>query len=134
MIKGSCCCGAVQFELADLPKLMGTCHCSRCRKVGMSVMVFVTRDSFRLISGKDKITTYDAAPAYKYDRTFCRICGTALGEIGSNEKTFPIAANCLDDEPGIRNGFHEFTSEKPAWIDICDDAPQFQKHPPQPDN
>ena len=34
MIQGSCCCGAVKFELNAVPDMMGTCHCSRCRKLG----------------------------------------------------------------------------------------------------
>lgn len=130
MIQGSCSCGAVRFELSEPPKMMGTCHCTRCRKMGASVMVFVTHESFRLTHGQDMITTLEASPPYIYNRTFCSRCGTALGEIGSEAPSFPIVANCLDDDPGIRNGFHEFTSEKPAWIEIGDDAPQFEKHPP----
>ncbi len=97
-------------------------------------MVFASKDTFRLISGEDHIAIYEPKPGYKYNRTFCRTCGSGLGEVGSKENTFPVNANCLDDDPGIRNGFHEFVSEKPAWINICDDAPQFEKHPPMPED
>jgi len=44
MINGSCCCGAVKFELLTQPLMMGTCHCSRCRKVGASTIVFVKKE------------------------------------------------------------------------------------------
>jgi hypothetical protein len=62
-------------------------------------------------------------------RCFCKVCGTALGEIVSDQPNFPIAANALDADPGLRNRFHEFVAEKPAWYDICDTAKQFEGHP-----
>ena len=54
-----------------------------------------------------------------------------LGEILSDENSFPINAHVLDEDPGVRNQFHEFVAEKPAWYDICDDAKQFEAHPIQ---
>lgn len=129
MIGGSCCCGAVAFELSDPPTMMATCHCSRCRKVGASNFVFVKRESLRWVRGKQDVETYKAVEPYKYDRSFCRKCGTALGEILSEADSFPIATNALDDDPVVRNRFHEFTAEKPAWYSICDDARQFEGDP-----
>ena len=129
MIRGSCCCGAIKFELSSAPSMMGTCHCSRCRKVGASTFVFVQKDTFRWIQGRELVSRYEPVPPFKYVRCFCQKCGTALGEIDSQEDSFPIAANCLDDDPIVRNRFHEFVSSKPAWYEICDDAKQFLEHP-----
>ena len=111
--------------------MMATCHCSRCRKVGASTFVFVKAEDLRWVEGRDQITRYEPAPPYQYARCFCRICGTALGEIVSDQPSFPIAANALDDDPIVRNRFHEFVSEKPVWYDICDEAKQFEAHPPK---
>ncbi|PZT92067.1 MAG: aldehyde-activating protein [Citromicrobium sp.] len=110
---------------------MGTCHCSRCRKVGASTFVFVKKDDLLWISGREMVQRYEPEPPYKYARCFCRTCGTALGEIISDEPIFPIAANALDDDPVVRNGFHEFVAEKPSWYEICDRAKQFEGHPPR---
>ncbi|MBY0565312.1 MAG: GFA family protein [Hyphomonadaceae bacterium] len=129
MIHGSCCCGAVRFTLAEPPSLMGTCHCTRCRKLGASVFVFAKKAAFTLTQGADDIAVFEPIPPYTYRRSFCRKCGTALGEIGAESETFPIAANCFDDDLAVRNRFHEFVSEKPSWSVICDDAEQFEKHP-----
>jgi hypothetical protein len=129
MIKGSCCCGAVAFELLEPPSMMATCHCTRCRKVGASSFVFVKRESFRLLQGQDHVARYEAVPPYKYTRCFCKNCGTALGEMDSSGDSFPIPANCLDDDPVVRNRFHEFVAEKPQWYAICDEAKQFETHP-----
>jgi hypothetical protein len=131
MLKGSCCCGAVKFTLSNPPTMMGTCHCTRCRKVGASTFVFVRRDAFTLLTGAESIATYRPETPYKYNRCFCSHCGTALGEITSTEESFPVAANCLDDELALRNRFHEFVKEKPGWYEICDDAQQFAEHPHQ---
>ncbi len=130
-MQGSCCCGAVKFELTAPPSMMGTCHCSRCRKVGAGSLVFVKKDDIKWISGRDQIATYEPSLPYKYARCFCKVCGTSLGEILSDENSFPINAHVLDEDPGVRNQFHEFVAEKPAWYDICDDAKQFEAHPVQ---
>ena len=130
-MKGSCCCGAVQFELVAEPSMMATCHCSRCRKLGASTFVFVRQEALRWICGKDMVQSYMPAAPYKYTRNFCGSCGTALGEILSDGESFPIAANTFDDDPVVRNRFHEFVAEKPTWYDICDSAKQFDGHPVQ---
>jgi hypothetical protein len=130
MISGSCCCGAVTFELSAAPSMMGTCHCSRCRKVGASTIVFVKKADLKWIRGKEHVALYQPAPPYKYGRCFCSICGTSLGEILSEEDSFPIAANALDTEIGLENRFHEFVAEKPSWYEICDGAKQYDGHPP----
>ena len=129
MIKGSCCCGAVAFELKAQPSLMGTCHCSRCRKAGASTIVFVKREDLVWIKGREHVALYQPEAPYKYGRCFCKICGSSLGEILSEEDSFPIAANALDDAIGLKNQFHEFVGEKPDWYEICDGAEQSEGSP-----
>jgi hypothetical protein len=82
-----------------------------------------------LIQGAEDMTVFEPVPPYTYRRTFCRICGTALGEIGAASETFPVAANCFDSDLAVRNRFHEFVCEKPSWSTICDGAEQFDRHP-----
>jgi len=131
MIKGSCCCKTVQFEIYVNPEMMGMCHCSRCRKLGASALVFTNVDNFKITQGLDKISTYKAVPPYQYDRCFCSVCGTSLGEVLSTTGSFPISANCIDSDLEIENAFHEFVSEKPKWLKIGDNAKQFDEHPHQ---
>jgi hypothetical protein len=129
MLKGSCCCGAIRFEVAEAPTMMATCHCTRCRKVGAATFVFVKRDGFDLVSGPDRIATYRPEPGYRYARDFCATCGTALGEMTGDGESFPIPANCFDDPLDLSVRFHEFVAEKPDWLVICDGAKQFAQHP-----
>ncbi|WP_422025419.1 GFA family protein [Pyruvatibacter mobilis] len=129
MIEGSCCCGAVRFELANPPSMMGMCHCSRCRKVGASAMVFIKKADLTWVSGRDNVAVYAPEAPYQYARCFCKTCGTSLGEILSEEDSFPISAHTLDTPLEITNTFHEFVAEKPTWSQIGDDAKQFDGHP-----
>ena len=128
-IAGSCCCGAVKFELLAEPSLMGTCHCTRCRKVGASTIVFVKKADLKWIQGRDNVQVFEPVAPYQYSRCFCKTCGTSLGEILSEADSFPISAHALDGDIGLKNHFHEFVAEKPAWDVIGDDAKQFDGHP-----
>jgi hypothetical protein len=129
MIKGSCCCGTVKFELSEMPTMMGTCHCTRCRKLGSSTFVFAKKEYLKWIQGHNDVGQYTPEAPYKYSRCFCKKCGSSLGEILSNENSFPIPANIFDDDLPLKPSFHEFIDEKPSWYDICDNAKQFSKHP-----
>ena len=79
--------------------------------------------------GKEQVALYQPEAPYKYGRCFCRICGTSLGEILSDAESFPIAANAIDTDLGLKNQFHEFVSDKPGWYDISDEAAQSKDHP-----
>lgn len=114
-IRGSCACGAVRFAIEGVPSAMGSCHCSRCRKLGSSTIVFVAREQFILLRGTEQIETIAPRAPYTYTRSFCRCCGTALGEPLSPDASFPINAHCLDDDPGLPHSFHEFTEDRPTW-------------------
>lgn len=129
MLEGSCCCKAVRFTVSEPPEMMAICHCSRCRKVGMSTFVFVKSDAFSLVDGHSQISVYEPEESFRYRRSFCSRCGTSLGEIGSFCDSFPVPANCFDDPLNLKVRFHEFVREKPEWSVICDDAKQFEGHP-----
>ena len=129
MIKGSCCCKAVQFELNERPDRLGMCHCSRCRKVGASALAFVKANTLRITSGRNLIAVYKATAQYQYSRCFCSVCGTALGELLSSSASFVINAHCIDSDIVMENAFHEFVADKPSWLAIGDSAQQFAAHP-----
>jgi hypothetical protein len=125
LLRASCGCGAVSFTLSSPPSVMGTCHCAACRKSGAGTFVIAKRSAFRLVSGAEAVSSWKTPAPHAQEYCFCTRCGTTLGDINSGEATFRIAAACFDDALGIRNGYHEFVGEKPAWQAICDEAKQF---------
>jgi len=113
-IKGSCCCGRVRFELFEPPAMMGTCHCSRCRKSGSETYAYVRAEAFHWLAGQDLLVRYRPRPPFRFTRSFCKRCGTSLGDPESG-RILAIAANCLDDDPGAPQSFEEYVPDTPPW-------------------
>jgi len=72
--KGSCHCGAVEFEVElhnGLEKLR-RCNCSLCRRKG-AVMASVLVERLKVVKGEDKLTLYqwNTKQAKHY---FCSVC------------------------------------------------------------
>lgn len=133
MIRGSCLCGGVTFEVDRAVGPFEICHCSRCRKVSGSAFVAglgVRRDELRFVSGRELIRTYEAPilespPAYRV--CFCSRCGSCVPDPDAQSEWFEIAAGLLDDDPQIRPDKHIYVELKAAWFDIDDNLPQFDK-------
>jgi hypothetical protein len=133
MIKGSCLCGGVRFELDRVVGPFELCHCSRCRKVsGAAFMaaVGVRRNDFRFVAGQELVVSYDApildAPP-PYRSTFCKRCGSPVPGPTSTEPWFEIAAGLLDDDPQLRPDRHIMVDRKAPWFAIADALPQLDK-------
>ncbi len=94
---GGCQCGAVRYEVdIDLDETI-TCNCSRCQRLG-SVLAFVPREKFRLLSGEENLTEY-LFNTHKIHHLFCKTCGIqGFSYALSPDGTWGAAinANCLD--------------------------------------
>lgn len=133
MIRGSCLCGGVRFEISRVVGPFELCHCSRCRKASGSAFVAgvgVRREDFRLLEGAELISTYDAPvrespPPYR--TSFCGRCGSPVPDPKSEAPWFEVAAGVLDDDPGIRPDRHIFVEVKSPWFAIADQLPQLDR-------
>ena len=128
MIKGSCCCGKVTFEVLAEPTMMGTCHCSRCRKaagVFSAVLIGPVAD-LTITSGECHITRLEPEAPNVHRRAFCEHCGSSLGDLATDSGIYVVAASVLDDDPGTKPMGHIHTASKPNWYEITDGLPQFE--------
>src|SRR5258708_34622039 len=78
MIKGSCACGGIRFEI-EAVRSMTHCHCSICRKLtGASFATYahVEKAKFRWAGGDKTIRRYESAPGRF--RSFCPSCGSLV--------------------------------------------------------
>jgi hypothetical protein len=95
--KGSCHCGAVAYEAeGDLKQVM-ECNCSICSRKG-SLLWFIPRDKFRLLTPEDKLTTY-TFNKHVINHRFCAPCGIhpfAEGTDPKGNRMAAINARCLE--------------------------------------
>ncbi len=131
MIRGSCLCGGVRFEIEGKVSPIGQCHCSLCRKVSgtaSNAELLTARRSLRWVTGEDLIQSF--AKRTDWTTSFCRICGCRLPELRANGKLFSVPAGSLDDDPGARVEQHIYVGSRAAWDEIAGDAPQYKEEAP----
>ncbi|MDP1600601.1 GFA family protein [Phenylobacterium sp.] len=91
-LKGSCHCGATQFEVTEAPASVTSCNCSYCSKRG-ALWAYYTPDQFTLTTARDRVSTYQWG-GYFGQHHFCGICGcTTYGESPSWVDYKPDYAN-----------------------------------------
>lgn len=97
--KGSCHCGAVQFEVeAEDVIVSQDCNCSICSKSGYLHLI-VPKSKFTLLQGEDNLSTYtfDTGEA---KHKFCKTCGIKSFYIPrSNPDGYDVNVRCLDPQP-----------------------------------
>ncbi len=70
MIKGSCDCGSVQWELENKPDTATTCNCTICRRYGV-LWAYDYENQGVKVSGQTQ--SYDRGTGREFH--FCPICG-----------------------------------------------------------
>ena len=72
MLRGSCLCGRVGYEIRGEPRLMYYCHCGACRKAtgsSFATNLLVLADDFVLVSGRERLSAFESSP--DKHRYFC---------------------------------------------------------------
>ncbi len=103
LYQGSCHCGKIKFEV-QAPKALEAdyCNCSVCSKGGFLHLI-VPLSKFRLLSGKESISTYRFNSGMA-KHTFCSNCGIKpFYTPRSNPDGIDINVNCLDSKPETVN-------------------------------
>ena len=133
MIRGSCLCGGVRFEIARAAGPFELCHCSKCRKVSGSAYragLLVEGKDFRMVEGRELIKTFEAPlveapPAYR--QCFCGHCGCPVPIPAHGGAAWFVPAGLLDDDPNIKPDKHIYVEFKAPWDAISDPLPQMTK-------
>jgi hypothetical protein len=126
MLRGSCLCGTVRYEIRGTPVVVYYCHCGTCRKAtgsSFATNVIVLTDDFALVAGRDVLASFESSP--KKHRYFCSACGSPIYSQGEQTKQI-VSVRCgtLDDALPLRPSVHAYVASKAPWFDICDDLPQ----------
>ena len=124
--KGSCNCGAVNYEIAGEIRPVVACHCSQCRKqTGHYFAATNCKDDQIVIKGADNITWYAASDSAK--RGFCKHCGSALFWKPEGRDDVSILAGSIDGATGLKLVEHIFVADKGDYYELNDGLPQREQ-------
>ena len=132
MIRGSCLCKGVRFEIHGKLGRSSHCHCSMCRKAhgaAFGSYAAARREDFKVTAGEELIARYRSSAGV--ERTFCSRCGSTLQFLSEKRPDIAdVALGVLDDDPGIRVPHHIFVASKASWVEITDGLPQYPERKP----
>jgi hypothetical protein len=127
-IRGSCLCGAVQFELDGPVVWAHVCHCSRCRKARGSAFAanaFVPLEALHFTRGESEVGVYRPPEADRFVHAFCTRCGASVPFRNPARGLAGVPMGGLDVDPGQAPKAHIFVGSKAPWYTIHDDLPQY---------
>jgi hypothetical protein len=139
-IAGSCLCGDVAFEVAEVPQRVVNCYCSLCRRrsgAGFTSSLVASADRFRWLRGASQARHYTLPGSREhppravprgYAADFCARCGSPLPSVAADTALLP--AGSIDTPLQPLPALHLFAGSKAPWVTIADDGPRFDELPP----
>ena len=130
-MKGSCLCGAVEYEIDQFDMPIAHCHCRTCRKAHAAAFVStagVNREHFRWLKGEDKLTTFESSPGKL--RFFCSVCGSHVVAERPTQAHVILRVATLDEDPGLKPAMHIWCSHDVPWLLDGEDVRCYQEWQP----
>jgi hypothetical protein len=120
--KGSCQCGAIQFEIEGEPKWIAHCHCADCRRAtgaAVSTYVGVEKANARFVAGTPRANSSSVGVR----RQFCDTCGSPISYEGERWPTeIHFFVGVFDRPEDFAPKGHAFIEEKLPWLHIVDEG------------
>ena len=109
-------CGAVTFQVRDLRKDFGACHCEMCRRwTGSAFLGITVPEQTITFEGTEHIATLQSSPWA--ERAWCSKCGTGLWyrvtAPGPMATDYEIPIGLLHDADGLRMTREIYIDKKP---------------------
>jgi len=132
MLKGSCLCGAVKYQVNGDPQRFYHCHCSRCRKssgTGHASNLLITNADLAFTSGESSIKQFKVPEAKRFARQFCSHCGSQVARFVPELDAVIIPAGSLDGEIPIKPQARIFWESRADWSCDGDSLPRYEGYP-----
>lgn len=101
LLKGSCHCGTVRFEVSTPLAPAIRCNCSLCRRKGALMSPFLEKDNLQIVGGADALTVYqfNTRVAKHY---FCKHCGIyTFHQTRKDPNLWRVNIGCLEEIDGF---------------------------------
>lgn len=132
VLRASCLCQGIAFEIDGSIRDMLYCHCGMCRKAhgtAFRARGRIRTQDLRWVRGEDLLRFYESSPGEH--RGFCSVCGSNMfTRFDAKPRELGLALGVLDDDPGGRPICHVFVGSKAPWFEIADALPQHERFPP----
>jgi len=125
MLKATCNCGAVKFEING--DILGSsfCHCGQCRRQSGNYWASANlRPSDLKITRQDGLKWFASSEFAK--RGFCAECGSNLFWKHNDEDQISVSLGAFELPTGVSVQKHIFVADKGDYYVISDDLPQHQ--------
>lgn len=124
VLRGSCQCGGVQFELPETFEARAFCHCTTCKKLsggGSTANGRVSGDELRILEGEELLRTYQ--PDEGSAKTFCSVCGSNLFGGGWPEsEQASVRLSAIDSPLDTKPSKHIYVRSVATWETLPDDG------------
>ena len=132
-VKGSCLCGAVQYEVTGKTERFYHCHCQRCRKAtgtghGSNLLIS-PHTSITWMQGEELLSKYKVPEAKRFFNCFCQTCGGPMPRVVPELDGVLIPAGSLDTPPPVFPQARIFWDSREDWS-CADELPVYAEYPP----
>ncbi len=130
MVRGSCLCGAVEYEVELIPDKVFNCHCSLCRKshgAAFATQAFAKAETLRFLKGEELLSEYQGRRGI---RAFCSSCGSKLMNYAPDKSQYlSVALACVDSGADVKPVADCFVGSKADWSTLSGNIPSFKMLP-----
>ena len=136
-LTGGCQCGALRYEVSEIPAMTYTCHCTDCQRLSGSaftVAITVSDSAFRLTKGEPVLRQRIADSGRTVTRWLCPECGGWIAGgpqpgIEPGQVIRRVRAGTLDDTSWLRPTAHFWTRSKQPWVILPEGDHMFETQP-----
>ena len=127
IVKGSCECGAVQYEAVGPLRPVTACHCTQCRKTSGHFWAASQVESEKLTITKDDGLKWFRSSEWA-QRGFCMGCGASLFWEKDGEGATSIGAGTIDNPPSdLAVSQHICMADKGTYYEVAEELPKLEK-------
>jgi len=136
-LTGGCQCGALRYEITEVPRLTYACHCTDCQRMtssAFSMAIVVSEIGFRLTKGEPRSIQRTADSGHVTTRWVCPDCGSWICGAPRASSATPgavraVRAGTLDDTSWLRPMPHFWTRSKQPWVALPKSSRRFETQP-----
>lgn len=127
-IEGRCTCGAIRYELTEMPMFVHCCHCTWCqRETGsaFAINALIEADKLELIQGCPEKIDVPTKSGLGQQVSRCPSCKTALWSnyAAAKDRVCFVRVGTLANPDACPPDIHIFTSSKQKWVELNGSVP-----------